>query len=38
MSDDQITNRVFFTMLALFAMCMMLLWWVLAQVLIPLKT
>ena len=38
MSDEQITNRVFFTMLAMFTLCMVLLWYVLAQVLIPLKT
>jgi phage shock protein PspC (stress-responsive transcriptional regulator) len=38
MSDDKIANRVFFTMLALFAMSMVILWYVLAQVLIPLKT
>jgi hypothetical protein len=35
MSDEQITNRVFFTMLAMFAVCMVLLWYVMAQVLIP---
>ena len=35
MSDEQITNRVFFTMLAMFALTMITLWYVLAQMLIP---
>jgi len=33
MSDQAISDRVFFTMLALFALAMILVWWLLAQLL-----
>jgi len=33
MSDQAISDRVFFTMLALFALAMVLVWWLLAQLL-----
>ena len=33
MSDEAISDRVFFTMLALFALAMILVWWLLAQLL-----
>ena len=35
MSDDAVSDRVFFTMLAIFAVAMMALWWLLALILTP---